>query len=113
MPLIIGTPSTDANITQEGSLALGSSILNSNQILMSSTSSNIIVAANTNRRYLAVMNSSAYTVFLGSSSSVTVLTGFELTAGSAIDFNRLNEQFTGALWGITLNTSVTLSYLEV
>jgi len=113
MPLIVGTAATDINITQQGSLALGSSLLVHGQILLSSSSAGLIIAANANRRYLAIFNGGSFSVFLGSSTSVTGLTGFELTSGSGIDFNRQNEQYTGQIAGITLNSSATVSYLEV
>lgn len=113
MPLIIGTPPTESNMTQLGSLAVGSGLMTSKQILLSSTSSGLIVAANSNRRYLALMNNTGASVYLGSSNSVTVLNGFELTTGSALNIARGVEQYTGPLYGITINTVSTVSVMEI
>jgi len=116
MPLLIGTPPAVSNVTQFGSLAVGSAVMLTGRKTLSSLASSLIVASNANRRFVAVLNNSGQTIYMGSSASTTTMNGFEVPSGVTVNFSRSVEQYTGPIWGITLSSTSSTSlvtFMEV
>lgn len=104
------------DLIQLQALDLGSASMTTKRVLLSSQASTQIVAANANRRFLAIVNNFGASVYLGSSTSMTEATSIELPTGAAANISRLNEQYTGAVWGRSGSAVTTLaqvSYMEV
>lgn len=98
-------------VTVAGS-ASAATALTENQVSVT-TSATQIIAANANRRSLIIENSSGSSVFIADTNGVTTSNGFKMASPSAISFNRVDDGYTGAVFGIVASGSATVTYLEV
>jgi hypothetical protein len=84
-------------------------INSTNQISVGTTATLIIAATkpNTSRQSVTIYNTSGATVFIGGS-TVTTSTGHGIVAGGS-----LTLAVSGAVYGIVVTSTSTVSYIEV